>query len=83
MLLDKLRLKAGLPISRDGNLNLAWRSFKLLAAAAIARIGAAFLSPSMLRVAQVCVQLGLSTALDDRFGQLFEQSSLRQNLTRI
>ena len=83
MLRDELRLKAGLPISRDGNLNLALRSFERLAAAAIARIGGAFLSTSMLRVAQVCVQLGLSTTLNDRFGQLFEQSSLRQHLTRI
>lgn len=59
MLLDELRLKAGLPVSRNSDLDLALRSFELLAAAPIARIGAAFLSPSMLRVAQVCVQLGL------------------------
>ncbi len=59
MLLDELRLKAGLPISRDGDLDFALCSFELLAAAAIARIGGAFLSTSMFWVAQVCVQFGL------------------------
>jgi hypothetical protein len=59
MLLNELRLKASLPISWHGNLDLPLGSFERLAAAAMARIGAAFLSSSMLGVAQVGIQLGL------------------------
>jgi len=50
---------AGLPISRDSNLDLALCPFELLATVAIGRIDCAFPSPSMLGVAQVRVQLGL------------------------
>jgi hypothetical protein len=59
MFLDELRLKTGLTISWDGNLDLRLRSFERLAAAPIACIGLAFLSPAMFGVAQVDVQFGL------------------------
>ena len=62
MLLDQLRLKAGLAIWRDGDVDLALGAFELLAAAAIACVGGPFSSPSMLGVTWMHITLGLSTA---------------------
>jgi hypothetical protein len=51
MLLYQLRLKTRLSISWESNLDLALRSFELLAAAPIAGISGACFSPSMLGIA--------------------------------
>jgi hypothetical protein len=76
MLLDQLGFEASLAVSRQSNLDLALGAFELLAAAAIPRVRGPFPSPSVLGIAQMDVQFGFSTALDDRFGQLFDQSAL-------
>ena len=83
MLLHQLRLKARLPISWQSNLDLALCAFELLAAGPIASIASAGCSPSMLGIAQMRFQFRLSTPLDNGFGQLLDQPSLCQNLTRV
>ena len=59
MLLDQLRLKAGLAIWRDGDVDLALGAFELLAAGAIASIAGAGFSASMFGIAQMHVQFRL------------------------
>ena len=83
MLLNQLRLKARLSVPWKRNLDFALRSFELLSAAAIASIARAGLSPSMLGIPEMRFQFGLSTPLNNRFGQLLDQSSLCQHLPRV
>ncbi len=59
MLLDQLRFKASLPVSRDSDLNLALRSLELFAARPIAGVGRLLGASSMFGVAQMRVQLRL------------------------
>ena len=83
MLLHQLWFKTGLAIARESDFDLALGAFELFAARPVARVACPFPSSPMLGIAQVHVQLGLSTPLDDRLGHLFDQSSLCEDLTRI
>jgi hypothetical protein len=72
MLFDQLRFEAAFAIPRNGQLHVTLLALERFPAAAIAAVGTAFFSASVLDIPQTGLKLNFEAALNHGLGQLLE-----------